>query len=155
MKVRNPNQIFTITQTVTDGEETLFIRAKIFNASLVDVTPNSWVALSHIFGGMYGNTEITSMPVGNYVVKFSFYNDSQYTLPSFKYGSVEEDYWVTNFEDAILTKIPDNILLDDDVRLDELLKIEDLANETTLTSVGADVIEQIKNSVDDSDGSAI
>lgn len=156
MKILTPTDKFIVTHTLTDGEQDQYIRAKIFNKELDDVTPNgTYIILSHVYGGMYAYKHGAGFPIGKYIVVFEVYSDSGYATYSKKYGISEENIWVSDFLNAILTEIPDNILLDDDARLDNLPLIPNLANEATLTGVEANVIEQIRDVVNDSDGGAV
>lgn len=156
MKILTSQDKFLITQTLTDGEDDLFIRAKIFDKDLNDVTPGGGtVALTHIYNGFYAYKHSTGMPVNKYIVIFEVFEDASYVYSSEKYGIIEENIWVSDFLSDILTEIPDNILLDDDVRLDNLNLIPSRAKETTMVSAKNEIITTVSSTVDDSDGGAV
>lgn len=155
MKVLLPSEKLLITHTITDGEEDLGIRCKIFDKELNDVTPDGYIELTHKFAGMYGYVHDSGFPVGMYVVVFEIFDDNTYVDISEKYGIIEENIRISNTVVEVLAGIPDNILLDDDARLDNLTTIPSLAKETTVINTNNSVITQIQNTVNDSDGGAV
>ncbi len=155
MKILTPNDKFIITFTATDGETDLHIRAKVFDKELNDTTPTSYYELSHVYGGLYAYKHTSGFANGKYIALFEVYEDSGFVHESKKYGTVEEDIYVSDFLDQILTEIPDNILLDDDSRLNNLNTIPSLSKEITLTNGLTNVINSLEDVIDDSDGGAV
>jgi hypothetical protein len=158
-KVRTTAQGILITHTLSDNESNLFIRCKIFDENLVDQTNNivgsPFITLTNIFNGFYGVKLTEQFPSeGQYIIVFEIFEDSGFSTYSIKYGTVEEDYWVTNFEQTLLDEVPDNILLDNDPRLDNLNLIPNLSNESTVTSLSQSVIDQLTEVIDQGDGGA-
>ena len=154
-----PTEKFTITHTLTDGEEDLGIRAKVIDNELVDVTNTLFgsavVDLTHVVGGTYGFKHTAGIIKGHYTVQYSIYEDGTYSELSEKYGIIEEKVRVIDIVAEVLAGIPDNILLDDDTRLDNLADIQNLALETTLTNAESNIISSVENVIDDSDGKAV
>lgn len=153
-KFRRTTDNILLTFTLQDDESDLFVRAKIFNENLTDITntvggTGGFITLPNVSGGLYGTNTANQFPSeGQYIAKFEVYEDAGFTTPSEKYGTVEEDYRVSDFEQTILDEIPDNILLDDDTRLDNLDTIPDLATEANATTNKNDIVTQINDNID-------
>jgi len=109
MRIRFNGQPFTITKTLSTGETDRYIRCKIYDLGLNDVTTElsggPYVFLSHVANGLYGNAGITDVPDGQYVVIFEVFRDALYENKVQKYGIVEEDYVMTRFETRIINRV--------------------------------------------------
>ena len=159
MKILTPNDKGLITYTLTDGENDLFIRAKMFDKELNDVTPSgTYIQLTHLYGGTYAYKHSTNFSVGKYIIIFEVFEDANYVYLSEKYGVTEDDLIVIDEFNTIITKV-DNIsntmVLRTDTRLDNLDLIPSRAKETTLLNAKNEVITNISSTVDDADGTAI
>lgn len=158
MKLRTPNQKITLSLTLMDGESNKFVRAYIFDQAGANVSPGSgYIDLTHLQGGCYTNLTDTAffLADGLYLVLYQVFSDAGYSVQDIKYGNCEEDLHVTDFEQRILTEIPDNILLDNDARLDHLNTIPDLATSSQLNSETANIINTVNSNTDNSDGRAV
>ena len=109
MKIKTPSEKFVITYTAQDGDNDLFVRCKIFDNDLNDVTlsltGNAYINLPMIIDGFYGGASLTGIPVGEYVILFKIYSDSGYTNYHYKYGFSEEDYRVIDIKQVLLDKL--------------------------------------------------
>lgn len=161
MKSLLESEKFIITHTLSDGEIDLSIRCKVFDKELNDITNDTfgslYVELSHISLGMYGYVHTQGLPTGIYLIVFQIFADNTYMDLSEKYGIIEESIRVSNIVEDVVTAVnPSNILRDNDPRLDLLQQILDkMANETTLVNLSQNVIDQIKDELDNADGGAI
>ena len=153
-KFRRTTDNIVISKTLPDGESGLFVRCKVFNEAGTDITNSvggagGFIALSNVYRGFYHVNLANQFPAeGQYIVVFEVFDDAGFTEESEKYGMVEEDYRVSNFEQTILDEVPDNILLDDDARLDNLNDIPDLATEANATTNKDDIINQVNENID-------
>ena len=160
-KFRRTTDNILLTFTLQDDESNLFVRAKIFNESLVDITNSvggtgGFITLPNVSGGLYGVNVGSQFPSeGQYIAKFEVYEDAGFTTPSEKYGTVEEDYRVSNFEQTILDEVPDNILLDNDPRLDNLPDIQNLLTDAQATLNKDEIINTIIEDNDSSEGRSV
>ena len=114
-----PSEKFTVTHTLTDGETTLGIRAKVIDNELVDVTSTlfgqAYIYFGHITMGCYGFKHNTGVSKGLYTVVFEVYDDNTYSDLSEKYGIIEEKVRVIDIVDEVIDGIvPSSILLDND-----------------------------------------
>lgn len=159
-KFRNTSDGIRLSYTLTDGESNLFIRCKIFNDDFVDVTNaivgSAYISLSNIFDGLYGVKLVETFPTeGQYLIYFEVYDDAGFTQISEKYGIVEEDYRVSNFVQTILDEVPDNILLDNDARLDNLNDIQNIPTNTEAETNKNEIINTLTENIDSGEGRGI
>lgn len=156
MKLIRDGKNFKISHTCTDGEANLFPRAVIINLQTgQNVSPApGYIPLNfNVWGGTYINSSNFVLPLGEYLVIVEVFDDSNFSTPSKKYGTVEEDYWVTDFDTAILAKIKPNPLLDNDTRITDIItKLDNQPTEVKLTQVGDNIINQLTEIIDQSDG---
>ncbi len=160
-KFRKTGDNIVITKTLRDGESGLFIRCKVFNESLTDITNSvggtgGYISLPNVFGGLYGVNTANNFPSeGQYIVYFEVYDDAGFTTVSEKYGNVEEDYQVSDIEQTILDEVPDNILLDDDPRLDNLPDIQNVLTDAQATTNKNEILNTINDNIDSGEGRSV
>lgn len=158
MRFRKPSQKILLHHNLTDGDVDLFVKAVIYDQNLTNVSPSpGYVVLAHLSNGTYTNFGLTpfNLSEGNYLIQYTVFNDAGLTSSSNKYGSITEELLVSDFEQTILTEIPDNILLDNDPRLDNLNTIPSLATSSYVDSKATEIVNNINSNTDTSDGRAV
>lgn len=148
---------FLVKLQLPDRITDRFIRARVFNSALTEVA-FSPLALTHIADGLYANVAQQATAIGNYTVQYTVYNDAGFTQLSNKYATVEEDVFVFNFDQNILTAvqaIPTNPLLTNDARLDNLAEIPNRLSTADYNTGKTEIINNITSNTDDSDGRAV
>jgi len=157
MKFRKPSEKVVITHTLADGDADKYVSAVIYDQNGTNVTPSGFINLTLLALGTYSNLAASPfyLPEGWYLIKIAVYRDTGYSLLDRKYGTVESDLLVSGFEQTILTEIPDNILLDNDARLVNLNTIPDLATTLQLDAKAIEIVNNINESTDNSDGRAV
>lgn len=163
MKTIKPTDGVRLTYTLFDGESNLFVRARFFelqNGTPIEINNSLFVNLTHIQGGTYITTTWGSptLAVGRYLIQYSVYTDATYSTLSKKYGVTEEDLLVTDFEDNIIDSIKNyidtHVLLNNDVRLDNLNMIQSLATTSQLNTKATQIIDTLTDIIDLGDGEA-
>jgi hypothetical protein len=154
-KTFKPTEKVMLSLTLPDKETNLFVRANIYNsAGVQEATAQS---LPHLANGTYQNSasSLTISTEGNYLVQYEVFDDAGFSQANEKYGNAEETIRITDFEDRILTEIPDNILLDDDARLDQLNSIPDLARSAELGASEQAIKDEINDNIDTGEGRTV
>jgi len=151
------NDQFLLKLQIPDRLSDLFVRAFIFDETmtLAGFSPKN---LTHKQNGLYYDISQQATTIGNYTVQYIVYNDAGYTDISKKYASVDEDVFVFDFDQNILTAvqgIPTNPLLTVDSRLDNLGLIPDKLDTSVFSSGKTEIMDTVNNNTDDSDGRAV
>ena len=111
-----------IKATLFDGDETKFLRARVYNSSNVEVSGSPF-ALSHLEGGIYVSNGWTPVAIGLYNAIVTVYNDSGFTEENIDYQKGEDVFLVSeriaktteiiNDIDTAKTELTETIDLDD------------------------------------------
>jgi hypothetical protein len=95
-----------ILATLFDGDQTKFLRARVYDASFAEVTGSPF-ALSHISNGSYTYNSYTPTVEGSYTAVVEVYDDAGYTTLSIDYQKGSEVFLVTDREAKIDQVITD------------------------------------------------
>lgn len=111
MKLLKLGDKFNMTLKLHDGNASKFVRAKLFNDSMV---LSGTYDLSHVSTGFYSFT-LNGVAEGNYHVFYEVFKNSGYTQKDNAYSDAEEFFSVRDLEgtiqnntDQITQKIDDN-----------------------------------------------
>lgn len=151
------NDNFIFKHQLAGSETDQFIRARVWDSTFTEVAGSPFT-LTHLANGLYRNNSIQATVIGNYTVQYTVYRDAGFTQLNSKYGRVEEDIFVFDYDQLILAAVnlrPTNPLLTNDSRLDNLPLIPDKLDASAYDSGKTEIINTLSNKTDDSDGRAV
>jgi len=154
--IKKGNQ-FILKSQLLDGNASLFIQARIYDETFTEVS-FSPITLAHVANGLYKDVSQQATIIGNYTVQYKVYSDAGLTTSAKKYGIIEEDIFVFDYDQLILAAIalrPTNPVLDTDARLNNLNTIPSLATTSQINTTQTTIIDSITSNTDDSDGRAV